>query len=378
MSVLLQSGSHTSSEAVQARTPKHILNLKPYIPGKPISAVAHEFGLNENQIIKLASNENPLGMSPLVRAALKKAVLEETGQYPDPNATELKDSICDRYGVTPECILIGCGSSEVLDIAARTFVEKGESIVFSQYSFASYSLVTQAVGAQGISAPASNFGHDLEAMLEGIKKDTKLIFIANPNNPTGTFLPGAELYGFLKQVPEDVVVVLDEAYTEYLAEEDRYDSLAWTEEFANLIVLRTFSKAYGLASLRIGFAIAQKHLIDLMNRVRPVFNVGNLAQIAATVALKDIEFIQQVVALNHRGRKQLYEGLKSLGLPYLESWANFVLVEVGEAARINEDLLRRGVIVRPVGNYGLPTWLRVSTGTPDQNRVFLETLAEVL
>lgn len=358
--------------------PDYIEQLKPYLPGKPISSVAQEFGLAESSIIKLASNENPLGMSPLAKAAMHQTLEANLSQYPDPDATALKLTLSDRYGVAPHWIMVGNGSSEILDLAARTFVEHGQSILFSEYAFASYALVTQAIGAKGISVPATNFGHDLEAMLESIKPDTRLIFIANPNNPTGTFLPGTALYDFLERVPENVVVVLDEAYTEYLSQEDRYDSIGWIRSFPNLLVVRTFSKAYGLAGLRVGYAIGQPSLIGFLNRVRLAFNVSTISQAAANASLKDSAFISRVAELNRQGRQQLYRGLQFLGLIYLPSRANFVLVHIGDAARVNRSLLQRGIIVRPVQNYGLADWLRVSVGLEEQNTAFLDALKEVL
>lgn len=367
---------HAVSE--QPRVPEYVERLKSYIPGKSIATVAQEFGLAEDKIIKLASNENPLGMSPLARAAVREAVESDLNLYPDPDAALLKTTLADYYGISPEWLTIGNGSSEILELAARAFVERGDSIIFSEYSFASYKLVSQAVGARDICIPAKDFGHDLEAILDGIKIDTKLIFIANPNNPTGTFLSGPELYDFLLRVPSNIVVVLDEAYTEYLSAEERYDSIAWTQEFPNLLVARTFSKAYGLAGLRVGYSIGQPSLTNYLNRIRPVFNVSTVSQAAATASVKDSAFIAEVATLNRLGKTQLYKGFQNLGLLYLPSRANFVLLHVGDAARINRELLQRGIIVRPVQNYGLSDWLRISVGLEEQNACFLGALKEIL
>lgn len=362
----------------QPQVPDYVSELTPYVPGRSIAAVAREYGLREDQIIKLASNENPLGMSPPAKTAILEAMESNLSQYPDSDAGLLKEALSGCYGISSSWLTIGNGSSDILDLAARTFVARGESVIFSEYAFASYAVVTQAVGATAIRVPAIRFGHDLEAMLQRIEADTRLIFLANPNNPTGTFLSGPQLYSFLLRVPSNVVVVLDEAYAEYLSPEDRYDSIAWTKEFPNLLMVRTFSKAYGLAGLRVGFSVGQPLLTNLLNRMRLAFNVSGIAQAAATAAVKDSAFLSEVVAVNDKGKAQLYKGFQALGLIYLSSRANFVLVHVGDAARINRSLLQRGIIVRPVQNYGLYDWLRVSIGLPEQNAYFLEVLGEIL
>jgi histidinol-phosphate aminotransferase len=367
------------SFAGRTYVPKYIDDLPHYVPGKTISATVREFNLVENQIIKLASNENPLGMPSSAKAAILKAVNDDLSRYPDPDATLLKTALAAQFDVSPDWFAIGNGSSDILDLAARTFVGHGQSIIFSEYAFALYALATQSIGARGIRVSAKDFGHDLDAMLDNIEPDTKLIFIANPNNPTGTFLSGQLLYGFLQRVPEHIVVILDEAYTEYLVEADRYDSIPWTREFPNLMVVRTFSKAYGLAGLRIGFSVGQPPLTSLLNRVRLPFNTSSVAQAAATATIKEkeTEFLLKLLAFNETGKTQLYQGFQSIGLTCLPSWANFILVCVGDAARVNRALLQRGIIVRPVNNYGLPDWLRVSIGTSEQNARFLEALSEI-
>lgn len=378
MSTCIHPNFVTDGDTKRPHVPEYVSQLKPYIPGKSVAAVAREFGLEEARIVKLASNENPLGMSPFAKAAVMQTLADDMGQYPDPDATLLKQSLSERFAIPAEWIIVGNGSSDILEVAARTFVEKGESTLYSEYAFASYAVVTQSVGARGIQVRSAEFAHDLDGMLQSLEPDTKLIFVANPNNPTGTFLSGEELYDFLLKVPEDVVVVLDEAYTEYLSEADRYDSIGWTSQFPNLLVLRTFSKAYGLASLRIGFAVGHPRLVSYMNRMRQVFNVNAAAQTAAIASLQDTEFVQRVVAINRVGREHLYLGFESLGLTYLPSHANFVLVKVGDAARINQELLKQGVIVRPVLNYGLPEWLRVTVGIREQNERFLAVLKRIL
>ncbi|MGN6652389.1 histidinol-phosphate transaminase [Trinickia sp.] len=361
--------------------PSYVRQIAPYVAGKPISEVAREFGLDEAQIVKLASNENPLGMPESAKAAMARAAAE-LGRYPDANAFELKAALAARYGVPAEWITLGNGSNDILEIAAHAFVEKGQSVVYAQYSFAVYALATQGLGARAIVVPAVNHGHDLDAMLAAIEEDTRLVFIANPNNPTGTFIEGPVLEAFLDKVPKRVVVVLDEAYTEYLAADRRYDSIAWARRYPNLIVSRTFSKAFGLAGLRVGFAIAQPELTDLLNRLRQPFNVNTIAQAAAIAALNDTAFLEKTAELNAAGYRRLTQAFDQLGLEYVPSFGNFVLVRVGNddgaGARVNLALLRQGVIVRPVGNYGLPQWLRVTIGLPEENEAFLAALEKSL
>ncbi|MEC5405222.1 histidinol-phosphate transaminase [Paraburkholderia sp. MPAMCS5] len=361
--------------------PSYVRAIAPYIAGKPISEVAREFGLQEANIVKLASNENPLGMPESAQRAMAQAA-SELGRYPDANAFELKAALSARYGVPSDWITLGNGSNDILEIAAHAFVEKGQSIVYAQYSFAVYALATQGLGARAIVVPAVKYGHDLEAMLAAITDDTRLVFVANPNNPTGTFIEGPKLEAFLDKVPRHVVVVLDEAYTEYLPADKRYDSIEWVRRYPNLLVSRTFSKAFGLAGLRVGFAIAQPQLTDLLNRLRQPFNVNTLAQAAAIAALNDQAFLEKSAALNAQGYRRLTEAFEKLGLEYVPSNGNFVLVRVGndDAAgnRVNLELLKEGVIVRPVGNYGLPQWLRVTIGLPEENEAFIAALEKTL
>jgi histidinol-phosphate aminotransferase len=357
--------------------PSHIRSIAPYQPGKPISELARELGLEEASIIKLASNENPLGISPLAKQAMTD-ILAGIALYPDGNAFELKQAICEKFGVDASQIVPGNGSNDVLEIAARAFLEPGLEAIYSQYAFAVYPLVTQAIGATGISTPARDFGHDLKAMRAAITDKTRLVFIANPNNPTGTLLGKAELHAFLKDLPKHVLVVLDEAYDEYLADELKSESISWLKEFDNLIVTRTFSKAYGLAGLRVGFALAHPAVADMMNRVRQPFNVNSLAQAAAAAALKDDDFVRRSRDLNDAGMRQMTQGLQALGLRYIPSYGNFVSFHVADAASVNRKLLERGVIVRPVFAYEMPDWLRVSIGLPEENARFLQALDEIL
>ena len=335
-------------------TPSYVRAIAPYQPGKPISELAREMGIAERDIVKLASNENPRGVSPLAAAAMR-AVLDDLARYPDGN-----------------------GSNDVLDIAARVFLAPGTSAIYSQHAFAVYPIAAQTVGAHGIEVPARAFGHDLDAMLAAVRPDTRVVFIANPNNPTGTFLRGPQLLAFLQALPASVALVLDEAYTEYLAEEVRYDSIGWLARFPNLIVTRTFSKAYGLAGLRVGYALAHPPVADLMNRVRQPFNVNSLSLAAATAALGDAEFVRSSHELNLRGMRQLTDGFARLGVEYIPSYGNFVSCRVGDGGAVFERLLRRGVIVRPIGGYGMPEYLRVSVGLESENARLLAALAECL
>lgn len=361
--------------------PEYVRAIAPYQAGKPIAEVAREFGLAESQIIKLASNENPLGMPESARLAMQQA-MADIGRYPDANGFDLKAAISVRYHVRPDWITLGNGSNDILELAAHAFVQARQSVIYAQYSFLVYALATQAVGARAIVVKAKDFGHDLQAMAAAIADDTRLIYIANPNNPTGSFLSAAELEAFLKVVPSQVVVVLDEAYNEYLPVDLQYESTAWVRAYPNLIISRTMSKAYGLAGLRIGFAIAQAGVTDLLNRIRQPFNVNSLAQAAAIAALQDQAFLQKSAALNAQGYLQLTAAFDALGLRYLPSYGNFVLVKVGEddsaSARVNLALLKQGIIVRPVANYGLPQWLRITIGLPEENAACITALRAAL
>ena len=359
------------------QSPDYVRSMAPYQAGKPISELAREYGLNEADIVKLASNENPLGMPESARMAMMAAV-SELGRYPDANGFELKAAISSRYSVPADWITLGNGSNDVLEIAAHAILQPGTSAVYSQFSFAVYALATHAVGARAIVVPARDYGHDLDAMLAAIAPDTSVVFIANPNNPTGTIVPYEKIEAFLKKVPERVIVVLDEAYNEYLASELRADTVKWLKRFPNLVITRTFSKAYGLAGLRVGYALANPQVADMMNRVRQPFNVNSIALTAAAAALDDMEFVAKSYAENRAGMRQIEAGATALGLDYIPSHGNFITVRVGKAAEIFKRLLKRGVIVRPVAGYGLPEHLRVSIGTPEENERFLAALAASL
>lgn len=361
--------------------PKHIAAIAPYQAGKPIEELAREFGLDPAKIVKLASNENPLGIPESARLAIMEAV-SGLGRYPDPAGFDLKQALSARYDVPQDWLTLGNGSNDILELVASTLLEPGCAVVYAQHAFVVYKLATQARGARHIMVPAKDYGHDLPAMLEAIDDSTRLVFIANPNNPTGTYLPNAEIETFLAGLTvrhgTRVTVVLDEAYNEFLEPELRVDSIGLVKRYANLIVSRSFSKAYGLAGLRVGFAVAQPVLTDLLNRVRQPFNVNSLAQAAAIAALKDQEFQVKSFNVNRQGKAQLQHAFETLGLEYVPSYANFVLVRVGDAARINQELLKRGVIVRPVAGDGLPQWLRISIGLENENQQFIDALTDIL
>jgi len=371
----------TSTRKPFDHVPAHILDIAPYQPGKPIEELAREFGLDPAGIIKLASNENPLGVPASAQAAMMQA-MRQLGRYPDSFGFDLKAALSARYQVPSDWITLGNGSNDLLELASLALLTKESSAVYAQYAFAVYRLATQARGARHIMTPARDYGHDLHAMFEAIAPDTRLVFIANPNNPTGTFQPPDAVAQFLQKVQqtygERVTVMLDEAYNEYLAPELRFDSTAWVRQYSNLIVSRTFSKAYGLAGLRIGYALAQPRLTDVLNRVRQPFNVNALAQAAAVAALQDQAFVQRTYALNHEGKQALSQAFEQLGLEYIPSYGNFVSVRVGDAAAINLALLKRGIIVRPIAGDGLPQHLRVSVGLFEENQRFIHALYEIL
>jgi len=358
-------------------SPSYVRSIAPYQPGKPISELARELGLKEEGIVKLASNENPRGIGPRTRAAIE-ASIAEVARYPDGNGFELKQALAKRYGVEMGAIVLGNGSNDVLELVALAFLGPGRAGVYSQHAFAVYPLATQARGARSIVVPAKAYAHDLDAMAKAIDEETYVAWVANPNNPTGTFARGEEIEAFLRRVPERVIVVLDEAYNEYLTPDLRAHSIKWLKRHPNLVITRTFSKAYGLAGLRVGYALAHPTVADVMNRVRQPFNVNSMALAAAAAALDDMEFVAKSYAENLQGMRQLEEGAAKLGLDYIASRGNFVSIRVGRAAEIYKRLLRRGVIVRPVAGYEMPEHLRVTVGLASENEKFLAALAASL
>jgi histidinol-phosphate aminotransferase len=360
-----------------------VRELAPYQAGKPIEELQRELGISD--IIKLASNENPLGPSPLALAAMR-AVLDGIALYPDGNGFALKRALAAHHAIDQDCVTLGSGSDHILELIARVFLGPGRSAVISQYGFSIYNIVAQAAGAELRIAPAhapdhaeQPYGHDLEAMLRLVDASTRVVFIANPNNPTGNFVTGAELEAFLARVPPETVVVVDEAYTEFVTDARHQEATAFLTRFPNLIVVRTFSKAYGLAGVRVGYALATPQLTDLLNRVRLAFNPNALAQVAAVAALGDRSHIERTVAVNRAGKAQLEAGFRALGLTFIPSQCNFLTVDVQRPAQpVFDALLREGIIVRPVGNYGLPRHLRISVGTEAQNIRLLAALGRVL
>jgi histidinol-phosphate aminotransferase len=353
-----------------------IAGLRPYIPGKPISELERELGITGS--IKLASNENPLGPSPKAVAAAQ-AALAELARYPDGGGFELRAALAERHDVDRNRITLGNGSNDVLDMIARVFLHPCVETVMSEHAFAVYPISAQAVGATIRIAPAKDYGHDLDAMRERIGEHTSVVWIANPNNPTGTWLSREPLRAFLAALPEQVIAVVDEAYVEYVDAPEYPDASQWLDEFPNLIVTRTFSKAYGLAALRVGYALSSPEIADLLNRVRQPFNVNSPALAAALATLDDAEHVRQGVELNRRGMAQVIDGLRDLGLGFIPSVGNFLAVDLGQpAGPIDQALLREGVITRPIGNYGLPNHLRVTIGLPEENARFLAALKKVL
>lgn len=358
--------------ALHEQSLPYVRAISPYQPGKPMTQLAREMGIAVEQIVKLASNENPLGMSPKARAAAEQA-MATLARYPDDFV--LKQALAERTGIGIERMVLGNGSNDVLDLIGRVFLAPGRSAIFAQYAFAVYPLATLSTGAEAIAVAASDYGHHLAAMRAAIRPDTRLIWIANPNNPTGTFVPYPDLRDFLASVPPEVVVVLDEAYNEYLSPSERVDTTDWLADLPNLVITRTFSKIYGLAGLRVGYALTSAELADLMNRVRQPFNCNNIALAAAAAALDDDEFVARSYALNRAGMEQIVGGLKRLGCRRLPSHGNFVTFRVADAALVNQRLLKQGVIVRPLAAYAMPEWLRVTIGTESENARFLAALA---
>ncbi len=358
-----------------------VRGLQPYQPGKPIDELQREYSVSD--IVKLASNENPLGPSPRVREVLTKG-FDELARYPDGNGFALKQALSERHGVDMAQVTLGNGSSDVLEFVVRVFVQPGDEVLFSKHAFAMYPIVTRAASAKAVVAPARDWGHDLKAMQALISERTRVIFVANPNNPTGTWLHGDELKAFVAAVPENVIVVIDEAYFEYasdpaLGAAGYPDASRWLDGFPNLVVTRTFSKAFGLAGLRVGYSLSHPDLANLLNRIRPPFNVNSLALLAAEAALADEEHVRQAVHLNVEEMARVTDAVTEMGLEFIPSVGNFVSIDVGgDAASVYDALLRQGVIVRPVANYGMPRHLRVTLGLQEENERFLAALRKVL
>jgi histidinol-phosphate aminotransferase len=353
-----------------------IRTLMPYVPGKPEAELARELGLTD--IVKLASNENPLGVSPKVLDVIAKEQTSLT-RYPDGSHFLLQQKVARHLNVEPSQLVFGNGSNDVLDLIGHCFLTPDVSAIYSEHAFIVYPLMVKAQGAEALVVPAKDYGHDLDAMLKAIKSNTRLIFIANPNNPTGTYHSIETIDAFLSRVRDDILVVLDEAYIEYQPESIAKQSVALLDKYQNLIITRTFSKAYGLAGLRVGYGIASESIIGVMQKARAPFNVNTLAQSAAIAVLDDKDYLQRTVRCNSEGMKQLSEGLVALGLSTIPSEGNFITFDTGQdALKVYDALLHEGVILRPVGVYGLPNHLRVTIGTASENERFLKALEKVV
>lgn len=360
-----------------------VQKLKPYLPGKPVEELERELGITNS--IKLASNENPLGPSPLAIEAIKNQI-SGINYYPDGGGFKLSQRIAEIHDIDSNCVTLGNGSNDILELVTRAFLTPDHSAVFSEYSFAVYPIVVQAVGAQSLVAksfPESHekqpLGHDLDAFLSCITQTTRVIFIANPNNPTGTWLKPDEIEAFLDKVSDSIIVILDLAYIEYMDDELKPDIKSLLEKYKNLVVTRTFSKVYALAGLRIGYSLSSPDIADLINRVRQPFNTNLLAQAAALASLDDDDHVSKSVTMNHQGKDYLQGELKKLGLSCLPSMGNFLSIHFKKDAQpIYDALLLKGVIVRPVGNYNMPEYLRITIGTQEQNQRFIQALTEVL
>jgi histidinol-phosphate aminotransferase len=348
-----------------------------YQPGRPIEEVARELGLPAAEIIKLASNENPLGPSPLAVAAMRK-VLENINLYPDGNAFYLKQKLATKLALAPANLIFGNGSNEIIEFAGHLLLSRQAEVIVSQYCFAVYPLVTRLFDAKLIRVPALNYGHDLPAILKAITRHTRMIFIASPNNPTGTAVAPAQLSSFVTEVPESILLVLDEAYIEFLENPADFLPLISRGEKSNLLLMRTFSKIYGLAGLRIGYGVGDPELIAALEKIRQPFNINSLAQAAALAALDDSDHVQKTRSNNAAGMHFFAKAFQQLNLQFIPSAANFILVHVGDGQRVFQELQKEGIIVRPMGGYELPEWIRVSIGIPQENERCLAALKNLI
>jgi len=353
-----------------------VQKLHPYQAGKPVSELERELGITS--IVKLASNENPLGVSDKVKQAIQNE-LTDACRYPDANGHYLKAALSERHNIDANQITLGNGSNDVLEMIAKIFVQPQYEVIYAEHAFCVYPIVCQALGAKLVEVPAKDWGNDLDAMLAAMTPSTKMIFIANPNNPTGTWLTSDKLKAFAKQVPKDVILVIDEAYTEYVTDGSIPNSIEWLSEFDNLVVTRTFSKAYGLASLRLGYSVSNPSICGLMNRVRQPFNVNSMALAAGIAVLEDHEYLNKAIAVNQAGMQQLIESCQQLDLQYIPSAGNFLTIDMAQDAMpVYQKLLHKGVIVRPVANYKMPNHLRVSIGLEHENQKYIDALQEIL
>jgi len=357
------------------QVPEYIRTLIPYSPGKPIEEVEREYGIAKS--IKLASNENPLGPSPKAVQAIRERV-EQLHLYPDGDCFYLKSGLAGKLAIRPEQLIFGNGSNEIIELAVRTFLRPGDEAVMAHQAFVVYRLVVQAVGGMSRVIPLHHFTHDLKAMAAAITPATRMVFLANPNNPTGTIYRRAAWEQFLDRISGDVLLVVDEAYFEYVEDEDYPDSLRYHEQGKTILTLRTFSKLYGLAGLRIGYGIGSPEVIALMQRVRQPFNVNAAAQWGALAALDDADHVRRSLEVNRAGKEYLTREFGRLGLEYVPSCGNFILLRVGNGEHIFKQLLRLGIIVRPMGGYDLPEYVRVTIGTMEENETFIDALGSII
>ena len=361
---------------IKARARREIFKLKPYTPGKPIDEVKRELGLDD--IIKMASNENPLGPSPRAVEAISN-MLSQIHLYPDANCFNLKNRLASIYEMPASGILIGNGSDELLKLLAETFLESGDQIIYAKPTFSEYEFTALIMGAECVEVPLIDFTHDLQAMLDAITPKTKIIIICNPNNPTGTIVNRMQIKDFMDQVPDEVLVVFDEAYCEYVESSEFTSGLAYVKEGRNVLVFRTFSKIYGLAALRVGYTLTSTAIAQAVERVMEPFNVNSPAQVGALAALDDQEHVQRSQALNSRGKQYLYNEFERMGLSYVPTEANFIFLDTGKNCQeVFKGLLQLGVIVRTGDIFGFPTFIRVTVGTAEENQRFINSLQKVL
>ncbi|HXX57712.1 MAG TPA: histidinol-phosphate transaminase [Thermodesulfovibrionales bacterium] len=351
--------------------PEYVSAMKPYVPGKPVEELERELGISGS--VKLASNENPIGPSPLAVSALSAAT-KNLNRYPDGSGYYLRNALSEKLSVNPDSIILGNGSNELLDIAARTFMRPGDEAVMAHPSFVVYSMAVQSLGGKAVQVPLKDFTHDLTAMLHAVTEKTRMVFIANPNNPTGTMNKKEEFDRMMEGMPDGILTVVDEAYYEYVSDPDYADSMKWFGKGKDILILRTFSKIYGLAGLRIGYGIAKGYIITEMNKLRPPFNTNSISQVAALHALRDEEHVARSRNMNDEGKRYLYRELERLGLVYVPTEANFIYMPVKGSMDLYERLLRSGVIVRPMG----PDAIRVTIGLPEENRRFIEAFGSVM
>jgi len=360
---------------IQNKANAFVCDLVAYEPGKPIEETARELGLDPNTIVKVASNENALGPAPLAKQAIIDCA-SEMHIYPDGGGYKLRSALADKYGVELKNVVLGNGSNEIIELLCHCFLNPNAALIAAEHAFVVYKLMASLFGAKYVEVPDPGFVHDLEAMAEAITDETRLLFIANPNNPTGTFVDGPTIDAFMAKVPDHVVVVFDEAYFEFL--KDAPDTVKYVQEGRNVCVLRTFSKAYGLAGLRIGYGLASEQVAAILQKARQPFNANEVAQRAALASLKDVDHVARTIAMNDEGLAFYEKAFTERGMKFVPSVANFILVEVGDGDQVFADMLKQGVIVRAMRGYKLPGWLRISIATMDENRRCLEVLDKVL